>query len=208
MEPLRDLQTRARAVAVAAVPRLVSPAWLHFKRFLAHPLQVQALLPASKAWSALIAARAHPAPGEFVVELGAGTGAVTRALMDAGVPAQRLYAVEIDREMCEYLRASLPDVNVIAGDAVAADRTLPAALAGHVSAVVCGVAVATFSAEQQARLVAAVRSLLADNGRFVVFSYRPLPPLPAAPLGLKRAGVAFTLRSFPPGFVWTYELAR
>jgi phosphatidylethanolamine/phosphatidyl-N-methylethanolamine N-methyltransferase len=189
------------------VPKLVPPAWLHFKRFLAHPLQVQAVLPASKAWGALIAKQVRRERDEFVVELGAGTGAVTRALLTAGVPPQRLFAVEIDPEMAEYLRANFPEVNVIAGDALAVDQAVPGAVAGKTGTVVCGVAVATFSLDQQRRLVAAVRSLLSPNGRLVVFSYRPLPPLPASKLGLKRIGMAMTLLSLPPGFVWTYELA-
>src|SRR3989304_9646966 len=99
----------------AAGDALGSAAWLHFRRFLAHPLRVRSVVPASEDLSRLIAAQVDPRGDGFVVELGAGTGAVTRALLSRGVAAHRLAVVEIDLEMVEYLRASFPEICVIAG---------------------------------------------------------------------------------------------
>jgi phosphatidylethanolamine/phosphatidyl-N-methylethanolamine N-methyltransferase len=54
---------------------------------------------------------------EIVVEPGAGTGVISRALLAGGVPAERLYVVEIVPDMAEHLRRVLPGVAVIEGDA-------------------------------------------------------------------------------------------
>jgi 23S rRNA (adenine-N6)-dimethyltransferase len=58
-------------------------------------------------------------PGSLVLDLGAGTGALTRALADAGA---RVCAVELDRSALKQLRARFdahPHVEVVEGDATA-----------------------------------------------------------------------------------------
>jgi 16S rRNA (adenine1518-N6/adenine1519-N6)-dimethyltransferase len=61
-------------------------------------------------------------PGDTVVEIGPGRGALTREL--AGV-AQRVIAIEIDRDLIADLRTSLPsNVEVIEGDALVAPLPL------------------------------------------------------------------------------------
>ena len=60
-------------------------------------------------------------PGELVVEIGAGVGALTRALADAGA---EVLAIEQDRGLEPALRESLaqaPNVAVVWGDALAQD---------------------------------------------------------------------------------------
>ena len=182
-----------------------SPTWLHFRRFLAHPLKVRAVLPASQAFSRLIASRVRRREDEFVVELGAGTGAVTRALLTAGVPADRLLVIEIDPAMADFLRATLPGVFVIEGDAFELTKAVPSGVVGKAGTVVSGIPLVTLPRDWQRKLVAGVRDLLSPSGRFAVFSYSPFSPLPAGRLGLVRTDRRATLRNLLPGFVWTYE---
>jgi len=59
---------------------------------------------------------AHIHPEETVVEIGAGAGSLTTELARS---AQRVFAMEIDRDLTPSLRASMPaNVNVIEGDAL------------------------------------------------------------------------------------------
>lgn len=44
---------------------------------------------------------AAPQPGETIVEVGPGTGAITEPLLETGA---RILAIELDRRLCEYLR--------------------------------------------------------------------------------------------------------
>jgi 16S rRNA (adenine1518-N6/adenine1519-N6)-dimethyltransferase len=59
---------------------------------------------------------AHIHPEETVVEIGAGAGALTKELARV---AQRVFAIEIDRDLIPSLRAFMPaNVTVIEGDAL------------------------------------------------------------------------------------------
>lgn len=66
-----------------------------------------------------IVAGAGVGPGQRVLEIGPGPGALTRALLAAGA---RVWAVEVDERMVGHLRAQgLPDLRVLHADALAVD---------------------------------------------------------------------------------------
>jgi hypothetical protein len=66
--------------------RQVTNAGLFFKRWLANPLQMGSIIPSSPSLCNRIASLVARAPDEVVLELGAGTGVISRALLAAGVP--------------------------------------------------------------------------------------------------------------------------
>lgn len=66
------------------------------------------------------------APDEAVLEFGAGTGVISRALLASGGPADRLLVVEIVPAMAAHLRHPLPSAQVIEGDARQLAELLPA----------------------------------------------------------------------------------
>lgn len=51
-----------------------------------------------------------------VLEIGPGLGSLTRALREVGIDTLR--AVEVDRDLCEHIRMTLPSVDLIEGDAM------------------------------------------------------------------------------------------
>ena len=109
-----------------------------FARWLRNPRRIGAVLPSGLALTRAIAAEVDLARPGAVVELGGGTGAVTRALLAAGVPPADLVVIERDQSLYRLLHERFPGVRVIHGDA----RKLPALLAkagvGPVKTVVSG----------------------------------------------------------------------
>lgn len=179
---------------------------LFLRRWLANPLQMGSIVPSSPILGRRIAALVERAPDEVVVELGAGTGAVTRALLDGGVPPERLVVVEIVPEMARHLARSLPGVTVIEGDAFALADALPAALHGKVGTAICGIPLVLLPIEQQRRFVAAVEAVAPGRG-FLLYTYCATSPLPWKALGLAARREAFTLLNLPPASVWRYRPA-
>jgi 16S rRNA (adenine1518-N6/adenine1519-N6)-dimethyltransferase len=65
-----------------------------------------------------IAAALDPAPGDLVLEIGPGQGALTEALLRRGA---RVTAIEIDRDLVPVVRGRFPQVQVVEGDALRLD---------------------------------------------------------------------------------------
>jgi phosphatidylethanolamine/phosphatidyl-N-methylethanolamine N-methyltransferase len=179
---------------------------LFLRRWLANPLQMGSLVPSSPVLCRRIAALVARRDDEVVVELGAGTGVVSRALLSAGVPAEKLVVVEIVRDMAEHLRAALPGVNVIQGDAFDLARALPARWHGKVGTAICGIPLVMLPLDEQRRFAAAVEAVAPGKG-FLLYTYCITSPLPWRKLGLEAKREAWTPLNLPPASVWRYRPA-
>jgi len=198
--------TQPFSAAIERIKRLPSGRWLFFRRALAHPLQLGTPIPSSPALGRLIAAHLNGRKDGLTVELGGGTGVITRQLLAAGVPADRLLVLEIDPEMADYLRATLPEANVMTGDARRLATLLPLAWRGQVDTIVSGIPMAVLSAAYQRELVDAMFSVLASEGRYLQYTFTlGGTPVRARRLGLVGRRLGTTFGNFPPASVWTYR---
>ena len=80
------------------------------------PFSVGAVAPSSRRLANLMVA--DVGPGSRVIELGAGTGVVTQAILDAGVSPADLIVVEQNEEFAALLKERFPQVTVITANAV------------------------------------------------------------------------------------------
>lgn len=179
---------------------------LHFiKGWLAKPLQVGAISPSGPALARRMAAFVDPSIPGSVVELGPGTGPVTRALLEHGVAPEELYAIEYSAEFAILLRAKYPGVNVVQGDAYALDQTL----AGHrldmpLNAVVSSLPLLTRPPEARRALLDKVLSMLRPGGAFIQFSYGLVPPIDPDPKAFDLDVTGWVVRNLPPARVFVY----
>jgi phosphatidylethanolamine/phosphatidyl-N-methylethanolamine N-methyltransferase len=179
---------------------------LFLRRWAANPLQMGSLVPSSPALGRRIAALVECRGDEVVVELGAGTGAITRALLAGGVPAERLVVVEIVPDMAAHLAREFPGVTVVQGDAFALPEALPASLRGRIGTAICGIPLVLLPIEQQRRFVDAVEAVAPGRG-FLLYTYCVTSPLPWRRLGLSARREAWTPLNLPPASVWRYRPA-
>ena len=178
-----------------------SNAALFFRRWLANPLQMGSVVPSSPALCRRIAALVERSPDEAVLELGAGTGVVSRAVLDAGVPPERLFVVEIVPDMAEHLRRALPGVEVLCGDAFDLGRVLPKRWHGRIGTAICGIPLVLLPTTEQKRFVDAV----APGRGFLLYTYCITSPLPFRKLDLAARREARTPWNLPPASVWRYR---
>ncbi len=181
----------------------VSNPGMFFRRWMANPLQMGSLVPSSGALCRRIVAQTQHGPDEAVVELGAGTGVVSRALLRSGLPPERLLVVEIVRDMASHLRQVLPGVTVIEGDARRLPELVPRQWHGRIGTVICGIPLVLLPTAEQRRFVDAMAAVAPGRG-FLHFSYCVTSPLSAAKLALRGRREAWTPLNFPPASVWRY----
>lgn len=176
---------------------------LFLRSWAAHPLRMGSVVPSSPSLCGRVVRHAMPQPGRMVLELGAGTGVISRALLGAGLPAADLLAVEIDAELALHLRRTLPGAAVVQGDARALAELLPAGAAGRIGSVVCGIPLVLLPLAMQRAFVDAMTEVAPGCG-FFHYSYCVTSPLPARRLGLVGRRVAWTPLNIPPASVWHY----
>jgi phosphatidylethanolamine/phosphatidyl-N-methylethanolamine N-methyltransferase len=192
----------ALAPAAGTTSSTANPA-MFFKRWLANPLQMGSIVPSSDALCQRIVRQARRTGDEAIVELGAGTGVISRALLAGGIPAERLYVVEIVPDMADHLRRVLPGVNVIEGDARDLPALIPAHWHGRIGTVVCGIPLVLLPKPEQRRFIDAIEAVAPGRG-FLHYSYCATSPLPWRHHRLEAKREAWTPLNFPPASVWRY----
>ncbi len=145
--------------------------------------------------------------GNLVVELGPGTGAVTRALLATGIPEERLVLVERDPHLHAWLEGQFPGANVLLSDARELHAILPDGQAGSISTVVSSLPLNSLPRNERDEIVRAAFHVLSDEGSLVQYSYGVPSPLPCDSLGLTGRRVAFAAANLPPATVWRYSRA-
>ncbi|MBR0343681.1 MAG: methyltransferase domain-containing protein [Rudaea sp.] len=191
-------------------PTTGSQAWLFFRQWLKNPLSIAALAPSGTQLAGLMTAEL-PDGTKRVIELGAGTGVFTRALIDEGIAPEQLLVVELNSELYEHLRGRFPNAQVVCGDAceltkIAAEKGF--ARAGEVDAVVSGLGLLNMSRDLQRSIMRSAFDVLRPGGSFIQFTYSPKPPLARElldELGLSVRRGGFAWRYIPPasGFVFS-----
>lgn len=172
------------------------------------PRQNGSIVPSSQFLGRLMATQIDP-QGGHVMELGGGTGALTRELLATGLPADQLEVVEINSEFARGLRRTLPGVRILETPAqhVAAEA---AGGEGGYQCVISGLPLLAMSKDLQSAIVAESFKLLKPGGVFVQFTYSPRPPLArsvARQLGLRVEKIGTIVRNVPPATVFCYRRA-
>lgn len=178
--------------------------------WLRNPRQTGALVPSGSALATAMAAQVEPDNG-LVLELGAGTGVITRALMARGVRPEQLVLVEKVPELAHQLHQRFSQVNVLCGDAGRLKKTLELEGIGSPATVVSSLPLLSLPGQVRLRILSQVFSLLGSGGQLIQFTYSPLPPIPpglANSLVVEGKRVARVPWNLPPAAVWVYRRTR
>ncbi len=179
--------------------------WAHavfFSRWLAAPRHIGAILPSSRFLARAVASQIDLCADDPVVELGGGTGSVTRALLDTGLQSSRLVVVENDRHLCTLLRARFPQLRIVHGDASRLTQLLAPLGIHAASSVVSSLPLRSLPTATRDRIVRESLRLLGASGRFVQYTYGPGSPL--AGLDLCGRVAARIWLNLPPAAVWSF----
>jgi len=188
-------------------PRL-SDEMRFIRSWLAKPLSIGAVAPSGGALARTMAGYVDPAGTAPVIELGPGTGPITKALVDHGVDPARLILLEYDPEFCAMLRQRYPTATVVQGDAYAIGKELKGVLATPAAAVVSGLPLLNQPPEMRQRLIREAFTLMAPGAPFVQFTYGPKSPIPPDFEGLSATPSHRIWMNVPPARVWVYRKAQ
>jgi phosphatidylethanolamine/phosphatidyl-N-methylethanolamine N-methyltransferase len=200
----------SKLIELSDLPKAAQGPVLFWRRSLLNPLQVCSLFPSSpfvgRAMTAVLGHRID----SHVIELGAGTGAVTQQLIRNGVEPGKLTLIEIDSQLGGHLRRRFPEVDVVIAPAQNLAKLWKERNGECVGAIVSTLPMRLFSKKLIYLVMKNSLQVLDEGGMFVQFTYRqtsPVPPRVLNALRLKAWRYTRVWLNLPPAAIWVYERA-
>ena len=177
--------------------------FLFIMSLLKSPATVGALAPSSPQLSRLVASQAGWG-SSHVVEVGAGTGSITGALLRRGLPANRLLVIERDPAFVLHLRKRFPHVRVRCGDAEHAEEILSEEGISHVETLISSLPIRNLNGDDRISVVRGMMKAVAPGGHLIQFTYAANCPIPTEQLGLNAERLGRVWMNLPPAVVWKF----
>ena len=184
--------------------------WLMLRKFVAHGTSIASFSPSSRFLARSMVRGIDWVKSKCVVELGAGTGPITRELVRAASPSTKLVIVERDPDFCRVLRGKFPNQDIVEGDACRLDEILASRGIKNADHVISGLPLPSFPAMVRDSIIRMSAKVLGPDGEF-----RQITNMPWVYFNLYRSyfrDVSFKLvpLNLPPGGVYFcrgYQLA-
>ncbi|OBQ94699.1 phospholipid N-methyltransferase PmtA [Mesorhizobium sp. AA23] len=176
-----------------------------FKGWIDKPKAVGSIVPTSSVTARKMASIVNPKSGLPVLEVGPGTGVITRAILAQGVKPENLYAIEYSTDFVRHLRRLYPRVKVIEGDAFNLDATLGDKRDLVFDSVVSGVPLLNFPVAQRIAYIESLLDRIPVGRPIVQLTYGPLSPIPPGRGDYTVKHFDFIIRNIPPTQLWIYR---
>ncbi|HEV7701579.1 MAG TPA: hypothetical protein VGO43_15215 [Pyrinomonadaceae bacterium] len=181
--------------------------------FLKNPLKVGAIAPSSPELAAEMLEGIAPDDENIVLELGVGTGAVTKFLRQV-IPTRNSYlGIELDEDLVKNLNRTFPDMNIVQGNAAEAYSIHGRSGLGKVRYLACCLPFVSLPKEVSDDILVEITRFMDEGCELRIFQYAHgyyLPPAIKLREYLKdRYGKSrrspLVLKNFPPAFTLTWS---
>lgn len=183
-----------------------------FKGWIDKPKAVGSIVPTSSFTARKMASIIDTKSGLPALEVGPGTGIITKYILKHGVKPQDLYTVEYSHDFVVHLRRNYPGVHVIEGDAFNLDATLKKALGGKApkqfDSVVSGVPLLNFPVQARVKYLEELLDRIPAGRPVVQLTYGPKSPIPPGLGDYTVEHFDFILRNIPPTQLWVYRRGK
>jgi phosphatidylethanolamine/phosphatidyl-N-methylethanolamine N-methyltransferase len=172
------------------------------------PFATGAVVPSSRWLARAMAGQVKLAKPGAVIELGAGTGAVTQALLATGIAHDRLLIIERDPKLFSLLHAHYHDLKVLCADAMKLDDVLASLEITRVNTVVSSLPLLSMPKPVRRAIEQQMAIAIGKTGRIVQFTYGPKSPIGKDTLKkykLKGRRTKMVIANVPPAHVWVYH---
>ncbi len=179
---------------------------LSFLKALAlNPGATGAVLPSSKYLAGTMASYAHFAENSLIVELGAGTGVITTAMIEAGIPPKQIIAIEYAPQLAHKLRENFPEVEVIEGNAAYLKDFLKDR-GQAITTIISGLPLRSLPKDVSQAILEQIPMLLVRGGRYIQFTYDIRNSSPYCPQHCKLETSAIVWWNIPPAKIEVFRV--
>jgi phosphatidylethanolamine/phosphatidyl-N-methylethanolamine N-methyltransferase len=175
-----------------------------FKGWIDGPKQVGAIIPTSSVTAKRMASVIDTTSGLPVLELGPGTGVITKAILGGGTRPEDLVSIEYSTDFYQHLVRTFDGVNFLNGDAFDLDRTLGAFKDRTFDCVISAIPLLSFPMDQRIALLEDLLDRIPAGRPVIQITYGPVSPIIAKPDRYRIKHYDFVMRNIPPAQLWTY----
>ncbi len=175
------------------------------KRWLAHPLRMGTFLPLpSKAGRELIKKIPQLSENGYILEIGSGSGSLTKFLYDDEKINKKIICMEIDSELCDVLDQKFPDVKIINANAAKFEKSIDGDLLKNVEVIVSSIPFLSLDRAVTKQIFESCSKVLNNGAVMFHISYTPFIPVKHESYGMKKDFVK-TLIGIPMTYLHCYK---
>lgn len=139
--------------------------------FLKNPAKVGSITPSSPELAQKMIAGLRPDKENVVLELGVGTGAITKFLQEI-VPDDRSYlGIELDRDLVRSLKRNYPGMEIVRGNALDASSIHKRSGLGKVGTIICCLPFVSLPNEVGEKVFREIDKFMQQGCTFRTFQY-------------------------------------
>lgn len=178
---------------------------LFIKGMINSPDTVGSIVPTSRRMARIMAKQIDLSSQLPVLELGPGTGVITREILIHGVRPKNLYAVEYSKTFSDRLAETFPNVNLINGDAFDLDHVLGDQKSILFDTIITSMPLLNFPMSMRTKLISDLVKRMPKGRPVILFSYGMSAPVPSDGQSFDVEPVDWVLRNVPPARIWAYR---
>src|SRR5579885_257032 len=141
-----------------------------FKTVVSQPRTTGAIFPSSKHLANEMASHVLKQNNGIVLELGAGTGVVTDAILQSGIKPEDMIVIEYSHDLVELLRNRFPNIKIIEGTA----EHLSTLLLGEerkINTIISSLPLRSLPLAVSQAILDEIQHILPAGGRYIQFTY-------------------------------------
>ncbi|MHB1947561.1 MAG: class I SAM-dependent methyltransferase [Gammaproteobacteria bacterium] len=141
-----------------------------FKAFVSNPRLTGAIYPSSTYLVKEMVSHVFQENDGIVIELGAGTGVVTAALLQSGINPKNIIAIEYSSELIKKLRTRFPTIQIIEGNAANLSMLLNNEKR-TINTIISSLPLRSLPFPVTKAILEEIRNVLSLGGRYIQFTY-------------------------------------
>lgn len=177
------------------------------KAWLKNPRSIGAVTPSSQYLAKNIITQIDRCNDGMILELGPGTGVFTRAMIQSGIPAKKIITIEREARFAKALKAQLPDITVIEGDATELSKLL-ASNNMKVGTIISSLPLLSINKKIRNAILDQILTVASNHCQFIQFTYKLKIDTLNYPKTYSLKNTFITWRNLPPARVLVFDIEK
>lgn len=175
-----------------------------FKALFQNPRATGAVFPSSKYLAYNMAKCIDATKPGYILELGPGTGAITQGILKAGIPAEKLIALELVPDFAAELQRRFPAMTVIRGNAIHLSELMKDKHPIHT--IISSLPLRSLTKKDRNMILSEIPKVLGPGGQFIQFTYAMKSNADFYPKNFKLTKSFLVWRNIPPARVTVFDI--